>query len=1051
MNERNVANNVQTRYSQYEGTIFMPEDKAEGPKGEHSSPASEIRADTTSAEAVRSSGLFPKIEIPFKRAKTAIEVLSAIRGGRDVVVDKKAVLDFKNIIIDFAPDDKKEEISGQIKDLDANATVLVLDETIRNATITATTREEADKDFAENQEKLKKEKKRLVEMGVLDEDKEGVDDKKPLENQLIEEQVYDLSLMNKASKFAENPLKAEQVAENITFSEEDLGREPNDSGPGTMGPTGPDWVDDLPDADTIATELGPFVDELKRLKALIGVDYKAAQDKLILIGNHFTNSALDSKLGENEKGREEIREAMDQAQVEISIIAKTEIDRIAAAGGMDDEYRESQYLYYGMTTMPKVRNLGREDSLKHELGEADYYVEGLIRIGALTEADLKKINKLSVDDLAKFKEGNFSDSEINIDVGDQKEIYKKLKEDQEVWLHKKIEKLPWENLDVSRIGNNIAFREFNNAQNEMVPEVEEYARGLSRGSELKYAFTKNGMEAMMSNSSVLRETLEILSEKVHGWDEIVSETESFITRKKLDSGEERMPDLRKRWKDVMDGVKNNKTLTADQKWAMVRSRFSDDEFELMKKAAVGLYVYEENKDGSVRVMNPKKNRESSIDKQILGKGTNNDESWKVGGFVGFKDIKDVTKMREHLFRFAKEHLEKEAEKGTFTKEEVKARAKIAAFMGEWFFWRMKGRSAYWGEQGGKTSAAGAGKGENELFLVIGFQQYMCQESKGNGEVGRRMRKLAVGADTLGEYLEKYVPGMAGGVNMNLGLFDFYSQYSGFFPGERWNKPLQNAGFIRGYGKDQGAQVKRLNGYMKEVEGLMDSGVGNDEAWGTIRKKMSDKDKDFLEEYNNLPIVTLANKSSREALANISKGKNAQDEDTLPYGDAPDWYGGDFAGPNKLRGLMVEHDSGFLSKPDAGMLGAAAQLSEGRKRVWQRAKLMKDMAGMLLEFKSLWNKEITGRDNWNAGNADEFLTDVRNEGLIVDRSKKDLERDYYRKVVDKGLARLIPFADTPFVHKLSFIYAKKQGNIAFDTILAMILEWFKKFPSAMAGR
>lgn len=823
-------------------------------------------------------------------------------------------------------------------------------------------------------------------------------------------------LMSKAVSTDEEVLTPEKIGKYMTV--ESMGKASTEGGPGTMGLISPDWDADLPSSLTTSAELGPFVDELKMLKGSIGVNYHEAQKDLDALRDLFRQRFVDGKLGGNPEDQNKIRKAMDLAREEIARRAKEDIDKRVEAGGMDDEFRESQYIYYGMTTMPKVRNLGAPESLLHQEGFADKAVKELIKAGDLSQAELEKIRGLSVDDLAKFEENN--SDEITKNKGVQKKIYDALKTDQEIWLHKKIESLAWENLDVSRLGNNLAYKEFSNAQYEMLPEVEEYARGISRGSELKYAFTKSGMEAMISNSSVLKETLEVLVEKVHGWNEIVAETERFITREKKSDEDRVLPGLRKKYKS------NPSSVTAD-------------EMKYLKETAEGLYVYEENADGSVKHMRPKTSAEIKMDQQILSE----EEEWKVGGFVRFKSEKDVAKMREHLFKFAKAHLEKKAEEGVFTKEEVKARAKIAAFMGEWVFWRMKGRSAYWGEQGGDKSAAGGGRGENDLFYVVGYQHFITQEAKGNGETGRVVRKLAVGADTLESYLEKYVPGMAGGVNFNLGFLDFYSQYTGFFPGERANKPMQDAGFIRGFGEGQKNKIDRINRFMNDIQNMKNSGIDNDEAWKTVRKRMTDDDKDFLEENNNLPIVTLANTTSREALANMASGKSRN-----PYGDAPDWYGGDYQGPNKIKQLMNEPDTGFLSRPDARMLGAAAKLSEGRKRVWQRAKLMKDMASMLLDFKSLWNKKITGRDDWNAENADTFLTDAREEGLIVNRTKKQLERDYYRKVVGKGLARLIPFADNPFMHKLSFIYAKKPGNIALDTILAMILEFLKKFPSQM---
>lgn len=1075
MNERNVANIGQTRYPQSEGIIFMPEDTPEGLE------SSNVKVDKSSAEAVKHSGHLPKVEIPFSRAKVAIEVLGSIRAGQEVPIDEKAVSDFRHLIVDFAPEDKRVEVAGQVKDLDANVTILALDETISNAKIIATTREESEAEFAEKQAQTRKEKERLVEMGIMAEDQLEDDDVKPLKERQIEEQVYELSLLNKARKFKENPLTAEQIAEKVIYSEDLHGRF---SEVGTLGAAkafkDEDWGEYIPKADYVREHYGAQYKEyarlLKEIYTLAGEDPKIALRMINELGIKLMGETLNdmSKFSSIDSEMIELTGVIQLAKEELAKIVRPEDE-----ASEREELDEAQRAYYGITGMPRIRNIGRPSKTGEE-SEVDKL--------KLTEDEIKDLRKMTIKKFNKYKEDGDSR---------HKEIYKALETDQEKWLFETLDKLPLAEMDLAQVQSMLAWREFSAAQSEMMEEVATYARNLAFSFEIKYHFENSGMEAMFQRAPQIQTMNEVLSKKGYGWDEVKFEIEKLISRKKLEDRNGMNEDkLRKKWTDAMRIVRINvrkareaktPTILEDpaEQLKLVRARFTDEEFEFLKEAAVGRFVFEEHTDGTLKNSKPKTAEEIRNDRQILGlvrkKNTEGGlegeileigDSWKVGGFVGAGEFgsvwekKAVDRTREYMIERAKEFLDLKVKDGKlgFDESEISARAEMAAFLGEWVFWRMEGRSGYWGEMGGTEKGEGGRGGEFQMFVVMGFQKFICQESKGNGDVGRVMRKLAVGADTLATYTDRFVPGMAGGVNLNLGVFDYTTQYTAINPGERNEKQLSIAGFVRGHSEwfeDRGIcsmrdghgrlmsvreKISSIQGkFIGEVQRLADNGVDNDSIQETIRNMMSDEDKNFFEELNNLPVATFATTSSRDALVKIASGE------IRPWGEMTDFLGSDFKGPNEIRQQLAVHDSGFLSKPDARMLGVVAQLSEGRKRVWQRAKLMKDMASMVLDFKSLWNKKITGRNNWNAEDADTFLTDARDEGLIIDRSKKVLERDYYRKVVDKGLARLIPFADTPFIHKLSFIYAKKPVNIGLDTILAMILEFFKRFPSQMTGR
>lgn len=985
MTER-FASSPQTLYAQDRGT-FMPAGDKITETGSYSTVET-ISQPKQKTENLTGSGekkepLFKPLNraeeerptISFGDAKVAIGAISALQDGKEVILAGHDVAKINEINLKFGD---REEAQKQRTVENALA---YTQEVFRNSNISEPTA--GDYGYAEG-------------APHIEESATPGDLTINLDRQIIK----------KVQSRDEEDLVPEKVKGLVTV-EEDLEPFPKRSGPGasaggyTGDPLWGSWTKEIPDdVNPVFSNEVSFINQVRAqdisrmdpdtLKMFLD---KINKEKAELFARQFNLDVVPA-MGHYEKIYAAMQEVNAHYSRAFEDFVMKERETQAEREGLSEEIQESQYIYYGLVRMPKVRNLGKEDKLKHGLGEADKLVKRLIEEKRLDPKQLDEIRTLSVDDLAKFKEGN--SSEINgLGANIQKDIYQALKKDQERWAHKKIEDLPWENLDVTRIGNNLAYREFSNAQSDMLPEVEEYFRSVSRGAELKYTFTKNGMESLKANSSVLKETLEILSQKALGWNDVAGEIENFITVKR---GGDR--DMRE-----------------------------------------GLYIYEENADGSVKTMRPKTSREIERDKLSLG-----DEAWKVGGFVRYKSIQEVTKMREHLFKFAQKRLrdmriDPKTKQERFTEEEIKARAKIAAFMGEWLFWRMKGRSAYWGEQGGSNSAAGGGKGENDLFYVVGFQQFCTQEAKGSGESGRKLRELMFGSDTADDYLEKYVPGMAGGVNFNVGYWDFYSQYSGSYPGERPDKLMHGAGFIRGYGSRQGEKVKRIKDLMGKAKSL--SGfIGTDKAWEKVRKNMSDEEKDFLEEYNNLPIVTLASRSSKEALAKIatpweSGGIN-------PYNDAPDYWGGDYDGPSKVRGVITQHDTGFLSDPTVGHIYRVAELSEGRKRIWQRSKIVKDMLGTLLEFRASFNS-LEHRMNWNSENIDQILTEARNNDLIVERTKVNLEKELYGKVTGK-YEKLIPvwgwLMKNPTMHKIAHIYSGTAAEVTVGVTYSAIVEWLR---------
>ena len=186
-------------------------------------------------------------------------------------------------------------------------------------------------------------------------------------------------------------------------------------------------------------------------------------------------------------------------------------------------------------------------------------------------------------------------------------------------------------------------------------------------------------------------------------------------------------------------------------------------------------------------------------------------------------------------------------------------------------------------------------------------------------------------------------------------------------------------------------------------------------------------------------MTLASQTSRQALAQIADGS------VKPWSDLTDYFGGDFKGADQLRVIVATHDSGFLSNPEIGQVYEAAKVSEGRKRVWQRAKIVKDMVVGLLEFRGKYNKLRHG-DNWPSENIDRVLTDARESGLIVERTKKNIEKEIYPKVTGSLESNILVWnvlMKNPFLHKLAHIYSRKPAEIALVTMWHLIIDFIKR--------
>lgn len=971
---------------------MMAGDKVEGPKGEHGSPVSEIKADATSAEAVKPSGLLPKVEIPFLRAKNAIEVLGAIRAGREAPIDKQDISDFGRLIMDFTLEDKREEIGERVKDLDPNATVFALDETIRNATITAPTREEIEEVHEQNPEDI------------------------------TTELAYDLELMRRASEFSENPLTKEQIAEKVSYSEDLHGRFSDE---GTLGAArakaGLKWTKDLPshlDA-SLDDETRAYIETLKKIEHISSDDFKMANELFLNvyseIGQKMANGILTP--GAPDVGRKVFEAARALGKDFNKKLKKMELrDSVGIADDKSkkasEKYLRTQSIYYGETSMPKISTINDTDVLKPELTKnVDALIEKLLKDGVITEESLNSLRELSIDDFERFEGGN-SEFKIVSDKGiaegvDEKEtqdkIFQALKKDQTVWFFREMKKILPTDFDPERMKSNLAYRDLLSAQPEMIKDVADLAKAVRLSYEINYAYEKNGIEAVGNNAMIVKDMYETLMTKAHGWVEVYSEIESMITGEK-------------------------------------------------GKEYRGIYKCEWDSEGNMTSARPKTDREKEDDKKIIESKEGEDKEWLQGGFLRRdNNHKDEVAIRDHLVQVAKDSMEKY---NITDVDEAMARAKIAAFVGEYAIWRMLGRAAHWGS---RSSA-----GENKQFTTIGFQTYITQEAKGGSDTtGRIMRKLLVGADTLDEFNRSFMPGQAGGENFNVGYLDAFSNYDAFYPGERISKvvagfeavkdaggnTLQDSeehdvivrvGPLRGsdkYFRDRnllGANEKladRIDDIYKKVgKWLYDEKTDDkvnikdrDELWEQARAKLTERDRNLLDEYNNMPIASFAGDIGKTALKNLTSEKNAN----FFVDDIPDFFTDDLKGAANMVQGLVDVGEGLMTDPSVGPIDKFTKEHTGRKRIWQRLKQAKDLTMAVLIYRTQHNKE-KGLANWNTEDVDSTITTLRNMGAIDERTKGNIEKDIYPKITGPegkipGIGELMKI---PTVHKFVHVYGRK---------------------------
>lgn len=476
-----------------------------------------------------------------------------------------------------------------------------------------------------------------------------------------------------------------------------------------------------------------------------------------------------------------------------------------------------------------------------------------------------------------------------------------------------------------------------------------------------------------------------------------------------------------------------------------------NEIENMAEAR---YRVERDSSGLVVSAKPKTESELIKERKDLGK-----DKWKIGGLVQH-DHEDLDTIRTHLIDGVKEVIaQKLGLNETKDAKEIESRAKIAAFLGEWLGWRMAGRSAHWGEQGKEGYA-----GENAHFKVINFQRYANQEDKGH----REMRQMLFGTDNIKDMIYGYAPGQAGGLNFNVGFFDYYSQYAAVYQGERYPKALHRAGFRRGI--DASGNDKRLEEIdlkMERVTKDLNTDQEKDEAQ---RAALSDEDRKFLNEYNNLPIFSLGGTRGLESLENIARGfekgglvvnGKAEPGDRDPrlwsiYDDVGDFFGGDLAGADQTASMMVDPLNGFMWEPNIDKIGAVLTVHEGRKRMWQRSKLAHDLAESMLEFRGTLNKKLKKVANWNASMIDLALTEMRQARFFDEGAKKRLEEEVYPKVTpawEKALT--LGFTRSPFLHKLIWVYGKNTVEPlifgAFVGLKELIARLTKAFGTTLNSR
>lgn len=835
------------------------------------------------------------------------------------------------------------------------------------------------------------------------------------------------------------------------------------------------WFEQLPDPEDHEGKFGDLLSEARK----IGNAGYSEKEELKQLSEYFDKTFSKEKV---DVITDETSEEVADMEKVLRLRQQYLLEQVQGDIELENELNENQQISYGANSLTKIRNIGIKGGLKKELSQADTEITTLL---TPTHGDsgpsMEGLRKLAISDFEQFKD---ADKDITlggeeVTIKQQKEIYAILAAEQKNWVHERLEKLPLADLDISQVGGDLNFREFNSGQVDMLPEVAEYARALEFLYQAKYVFEVDGLEGMARRASLMKTAEEVLTRQLDGWDEVVSVIEELNIRdwdQELDGNGSQLPGLQNRFLKLMDIP----DFADSQSFELFKSKMeaefkslSSQQKELILRAAEGRYIVTWNEDGTVKDMIPKTGDQITIDKTILGLGENiigkKNASFLVGGFVGYRSQEEIDATRKYLTDRATQYIMDEDERtksdpnnennyfremdDEASKKDARTRGRIAAFAGEWMFWRMKGRSAYLGEQGG-IKGQGGGRGENDMFYIQGFQHYATQELKGLGESGRELRILLFGADGRATLNDEYVPGMAGGVNFNLGLLDFYSQYTAVFPGERSNKPLQNAGFVRGYDdfdqtKSGEANSDRIKRIMTEAKAIRDKmrvkKVSVDEIEGIIRDRMSDSDKAFLEQYNNLPIVTLAGKNSREALRRMKEvplGGNA-------YEDSPDFFVDDLKGAQVAKEIMTASGSGFMAEPNLPAIIQMALQQEGRKRTWQRAKLIYDMTKVMLLFRNRFNREIKGQPNWNSDEIDSALTTLKIKEVITKKGKKNLEKDIFKEVTPGLEKRLtLGLTNIPFIHKLMWVYSKKVTGPAAITIGVTLWEGLLGFISGL---
>lgn len=1105
--ERNVANAGQNRYAQSEGIIIMtnadsgkdsgggglkpasleshsidkplverahgkfqskpfdfhdiapkPENDQISPEIRRAQESNRLRLGSESAELQQE-----KPKIPFERVSEAVQVISDIRQGRDVVIDRTDIDKFGAIIADFSPKIEDEQANNQPDKLEPEQVILKLNEVLSGADVTIP---DADSDFWS----YKKDSPARI-----------------TQEEFIKSQIESVKA------FDQKPIDLQRVKDSLTFTEDTHTGFPKE---GTLGaaaappPTVDSWTRDLPDeADVADPVMASYIKNIRSYEADVDLDDVAVKTLLTVLVSEVIKKRADGELDPD----------LSKKVIDAANIGRLQIEgMLRIAANMDsktrEKYERTQLISYGESSLPRLSNIGETDVLKTDPVDSDKIIMSLV-----DAATLEKLKKLSVSDFDKFKEGKWHGGSFDLytnyvetkEVKEEKNkeiqiaIYKALKKDQIEWLHSELNKLPVEDFDPERMQSNLAYRDLLSAQPEMVGEIADYAKNLRMGYELYYRYQKNGVRAIAEgNSSITMEMYTSLMKKAHGWDAVTGEIESMITG---EQGKEYRGVYMSEWNE--DGT---------QKSMRPKTQLEIDLHEkLLKKD----YVLSD-KDRALAKAN-----EIKIDYVV---GDDKGKVWLVGGFRRLDVKEHEDNIREHLREVAKKDLEdgmkkfnsnrddmekikkddtkSQAEKDRalhifkqehsfdiaydIEKSEIEARTKIAANLGENVFWRMSGRASYWGLRGSF--------GEESQFPTIGFPFYITMEAKGGSNLtGRKMRQLLVGADTLDEFNRKQVPGLSNNsANMNVGYFAAIDNNAQFFDGERLAKPLlgfdelkdengdyildengrrvfERNGFLRGnddYFRNKGLLAAnetvadkveslylRVGLLLKEEnEGDISGVIDRDKLWENARKRLSDKDRDFLEEFNNIPIASYAGKANRRAFLNMIKKAAAVTN------DFPDYFGSDRDGAEIVKNAMVDNDSGFIADPAVGHINAVKEHG-GKKRGWQRIKMATAMLETLIEFRCKFNK-FKGLDNWGADKVDTVLTDVRNNELIDQRTKLKEEKKLYKTITPNWEKRIPVWGklmEIPALHKLAYVHDRSVFMAALGAAWGGLSEGTKR--------